>query len=195
MAKAKSASPSWKPESRARGRACARRAAGCSPPCSAGTTALRKPASPSAATRARQAASTSSCGRLGKRRIRPARQLLGEAAVTVLEERPARGFGERASQLPSNTGFCFAAKARKARAKSSVSMHSACATASASIACLDRHRPFHLQHALGHGIGEGRAVGEFARERVRFRQHASGAASRLKKPQRSASSPPSTRPV
>ena len=25
---------------------------------------------------------------------------------------------------------------------------------------LDRHRPFHLQHALGHGVGEGRPVGE-----------------------------------
>src|SRR5262249_8076788 len=32
------------------------------------------------------------------------------------------------SQLPSKTGFCLAAKARNARAKSCVSMHNACAT-------------------------------------------------------------------
>ncbi len=51
-------------EFRARGRACARRAARCMPPKARGTTARRKPASPSALTRARQAASTSSCGRV-----------------------------------------------------------------------------------------------------------------------------------
>ena len=173
MAKAKSASPSWKARiSRAR-QSVRTSSCGCSPPYSAGTTALRNPALPSAATRARQAASTSSCGRLWQSRFRPARQLRGETAVTVVEEGPRQGLGERASQLPSNTGFCLAAKARKARAKSSVSMHSACATASVSIACLDRHRPFHLQHALGHGIAEGRAVGEFPGERVRVRQHPS----------------------
>ena len=47
----------------------------------------------------------------GQRRVGPARER-GEAAMVRLEERPAASerFGEH--QLPSNTGFCFAANAR-----------------------------------------------------------------------------------
>src|SRR6266536_3599157 len=130
----------------------------------------------------------------GQRRIGPARKLVGEAAMVLLEERPAECFGKR-HQLPSNTGFCFAANARNARAKSSVSMHSACATASASIAC---------STDIAHSISSMRLVMALAKVGPSASSRAialasantvSGAASRLKKPQRSASSPVITRPV
>src|SRR5207247_3076547 len=39
---------------------------------------------------------------------------------------------------------------------------------------LDRHRPFHVEHALGHGIGESGSGGELAGELLRLRQHAVG---------------------
>src|SRR5580704_12285405 len=68
---------------------------------------------------------------------REGRNLRGEAAMTLLEEGQAQESliaSGIAHQLPSKTGFSFLAKARKARRKSSVCMHSACATASASMA-------------------------------------------------------------
>jgi hypothetical protein len=49
---------------------------------------------------------------LVERRLRPARQLRSEAPVTVIEERARSASRRAACQLPSNTGFCFAAKAR-----------------------------------------------------------------------------------
>src|SRR5579859_3841892 len=36
---------------------------------------------------------------------------------------------------------------------------------------LDRHRPFHRQHALGHGVGEARTFGHLSRKQLRLRQH------------------------
>ena len=53
-------------------------------------------------------------------------------------------------QSPANTGLDFDVKARYARPKSSVIMQIACACASASIAWSIAHRPFLMQHALGH---------------------------------------------
>jgi hypothetical protein len=59
---------------------------------------------------------------------------------------------------------------------------------------LDGHRPFLVQHGLGDAVGEGRAVGELAGQRLRLGSSASGGTARLKKPQRSPSSP-SQRPA
>ena len=54
---------------------------------------------------------------------------------------------------PRNWAGRFSAKASKARRKSLVVMHRAWATASALDRFLDRHGPFHGEHALGHGVG------------------------------------------
>ncbi len=75
-------------------------------------------------------------------------------------------------------------------------MQIACACASASIAMLDRHRPFLRQHGLGHHVREGRTVGELAaRARCASASSCSAATSLLKKPQRSPSSADMVRPV
>src|SRR5690242_11124218 len=88
-----------------------------------------------------------------KRGISKARECRGEAAMPVVEKWPAQGFLETHFQLPSKTGFCLAAKARNARAKSSVSMHSAWATASASMA---------LSTDIAHSMSSMRLVMAFA---------------------------------
>ena len=83
----------------------------CSPPYSAGTQALKK-------TRLAERRDARAAGlvhvvmrQAGQCRIGPARKLVGKAPMMLLEERPGECFGER-HQLPSNTGFCFAANAR-----------------------------------------------------------------------------------
>src|SRR5215831_18299706 len=170
MAKAKSESPSRNAKmSRAR-QSVRTSSARLSPPCSAGTTALRKPPSPSAFTRARQAASRSSCGsaasvasaqraRLSAKRRWPSSKN-GQLSVSsrpisiALEDRLLLG-GEGAE-----------------RARKVLRLHAQRLGDRLGLdRALDRHRPFHVEHALGHGIGESRPGGQFGGELLRLGAH------------------------
>src|SRR5262245_33253598 len=111
---------------------------------------------PRAFTRARQAASTSPCGRRGKfssaqRASRSAKRRCaasknGHASVEpsislTLEHRLLPG-GEGAK----GAGKIFGLHAERLRDRLGLDRG------------LDRHRPFYIEHALGHGIAEGRTV-------------------------------------
>src|SRR4029450_10757527 len=140
--------------------------------CSAATTALRKPPSPSAFTRARQAASRSSCGSAAsasaqrasawaKRRCPSSKN--GQLSVSsrlisiALEYRLLSG-GEGAERAPKIL------RLHAQRLGDRLGLDGA----------LDPHRPFHVEHALGHGIGESRSGGKLGGELLRLRQHGVG---------------------
>src|SRR6185295_15823792 len=127
--------------------------------------------------------------------VRPGAQLLGPTRVPGTEERPGEVGEIGHAQFPSNTGRSLAEKARKARAKSSVVMHRACATASASIASsIDiAHSTWSIRFVIACAND-----GPLAISRASARaapSSSSGSTRRLKKPQRSPSSPGSARPV
>src|SRR6266404_1455017 len=163
MAKAKSESP-LRNAKMSRARQSVRTSSPrLSPPCSAGTTALRKPPSPSALTRARQAASRSWCGNVvsvasaqrasasAKRRWPSSKN--GQLSVSsrpisiALEDRLLLG-GEGAE-----------------RARKILRLHAQRLGNRLGLdGGLDRHRPLHVEHALGHGVREGRAGGELGGE-------------------------------
>ena len=99
--------------SRARGRARARRAADASRRTRAGTAAERSRASPSAFTqRAARGVDIVMRQLAASVRVRPARQLAREARGDRRRRTARSACRCAACQLPSKTGFCFAAKAR-----------------------------------------------------------------------------------
>src|SRR5262249_374800 len=167
IAKAKSDSPSRKAKiSRARHSVRTSRLR-CSPPCSAGTTAFRKPASPSALTRARHAASTSACGK-------PASVVSAKRASAAARRRcPSSKNGQlrgssRPISLPLEDRLLLGGEGGE-RARKILRLHAQRLGDRLGLdGGLDRHRPFHVEHALGHGVRERRAGGEFGRELLRL---------------------------
>src|SRR5262245_5783092 len=186
MAKAKSASPSRNARiSRAR-QSVRTSSTGWLPPCAAGTTALRKPASPSALTRARQAASTSSCGSAGNLASAQRAICSAKARWPSLNHGSARvlcklliGFSTRwlYAALPHLISIALEHRLllggeSAEGAREILGRHAQRLGHRLGLDRLfDRHRPFHLQHALGHGVGEGRPVREIARYFGGLRQH------------------------
>src|SRR5262245_23306365 len=170
MAKAKSARPSRNAKiSRAR-QSVRTSSRGCSPPCSAGTTALRKPASASALTRARQAASTSSCGSLGS----------AASAQRTSASAKRRWPSSKKGQLRASSRLISIALEHRLLfggestigAREVLRLHAQCLGHRLGLdRGLHRHRPFHLQHALGHGIGEGRPGRKLGRELLRLAEY------------------------
>src|ERR1700751_327250 len=168
MAKAKSDRPSRKAKmSRARQSVRTSRLR-CNPPCSAGTTALRKPASPSALTRARQAASTSSCGK-------PASVASAKRVSAAAKRRcPSSKNGQlRVSSRPISVALedrLLLGSEGAERAGKILRLHAQRLGDRFGLdGALDRHRPFHVEHALGHAIREGGAGSELRGELLRLR--------------------------
>src|SRR5262245_14245425 len=173
MAKAKSESPSRNAKiSRAR-QSVRTSSARWRPPCSAATTALRKPPSPSAFTRARQAASRSACGN----------------AASVASAQRASAWAKR--RWPSSKNGQLSVSSRlilialeyrlllgsegAERAPKILRLHAQRLGDRLGLdGALDRHRPFHVEHALGHSIGERRPGGKFGGKLLRLRQHGVG---------------------
>src|SRR5437763_10794480 len=173
MAKAKSARPSRNAKiSRARHKVRTSRR-GCIPPASAGTTALRKPALPSALTRARHAASTSSCGSDGK--VASA-QLVSAAAKRrcAWSKNGQLSVSSRLMSVALEHRLLLGGKDAE-RAHEILCLHAQRLLHRLGLdRGLDRHRPLHFQHALGHGIGKGRAIGELGGPLPRVCQHLLG---------------------
>ena len=99
----------------------------------------------------------------------------GKGAMGLAEERPVepialhlRRARRDVHQSPSKTGLRLAAKASKARRKSWVVMQIACACASDFDQFVEPHRPFLVQHRLGHAMREPGTVSERAGERERL---------------------------
>src|SRR5215813_14491195 len=173
MAKAKSESPSRNAKmSRAR-QSVRTSSARLSPPCSAGTTALRKPPSPSAFTRARHAASTSSCGSA-------ASVASAKCASAAAKRRwPSSKNGQlsvssRPISIALESGLLLGGEGAE-RARKILRLHAQRLGDRLGLdRALDRHRPFHVEHALGHRVGESRSGGKFGGELLRQRQHGVG---------------------
>ena len=190
MANAKSASPSGSASDLARRRASARRARDARRRLGAQRRGIRPRREPAPARgRPRRLVLVVRVREAGRS---PALEPLARARVARLEEGPARGArSDRISSVALEHRLLLRGEGAEARRKSSVSMHIACATASASIALSTDIAHSSSQHALGHARWRRSGRGELARERRALAPAgASGAARRLKKPQRSASSPP-----
>ena len=105
---------------------------------------------------------------------------VGEA-LDLIGQRPMRGLEERpveeaaiGHQSPSNTGFCFAAKASYARRKSADRHTDRLRLGLGLERLIEAHVPLLVQHALGHGMREGRAGGELGGERAGLGEHRLG---------------------
>ena len=103
-------------------------------------------------------------------RVGPARQLLGEGAMAVVEKGQREGLRERLlvalehrfllrRESTERAGEVFGLHAERLRDGLGLDR------------LLDRHRPLHFHHPLGHGVGEGRPCREFAGELLRVGEH------------------------
>ena len=99
-------------------------------------------------------------------------------------------------QLPSNTGLRLAAKASKARRKSCGRHADRLGLRLGFDHLVDAHRPFLVQHGLGHAMREPRAVGQRTRELDGFvLQIGAGMQRRCRSPRRWPSAAVIERPV